>query len=551
MQHSAEISYALFEKEREHIKRKLCDEPWVRVDEYNNDKAEESISWYCGLIKNRNVQKALKDINWELHPGTGFPGCSISDSGNKRIVKYDRFCLVDAEPLIFDRDYSGFRASHTEVSEEFRFFHNLYYDETKNEYVKFDASGDEIPVIRFNNHAIEIRLKEIREFLAIKNMHLAIFFAHCRYTNVDLNKIPKECREELYTDKRTIYRFGINENSFAIDGYSTLSYLRGKKFVTPYPKSKINFWPYEKKKTQNYEEFIIGETSDGDSISYTCDPSKLADYFGANSNAPNYLTPVHFRRDVLQKYYNKSEIFSVEDALLRCGSKWILHIDNNHEDIVIVYLGDLGRDLPAKERAYWKTFNISPEGKLSRTKFMRDFMAEFSDPEGKDLIFKQEYELLNQKWKEKYSWSLFRELKPDDEHYFKNLRVLLNNSQSEFDSQILALAKVQIDSLNESNLVKNISNIPDDAGGITKLEGFLKENGFVDYKDGIETLRLIQGLRSTGVAHLKGSKYKNLAEKLNLSKKELRPMFSELLEQATDFLRIMQQNLDKLFPQLK
>jgi hypothetical protein len=532
---SEQRAHVLFTAEREHIKKRFGDELWVTAYSYSHDK-QQTTAFYCGLIRNSDVPKALTNMSWDLTIGSGFPGCSMSGFDKNRVVKYDRFGFEAAEPLVFIRDYVGFKKSNTEISEEFRFFHNLYYESKRNEYVKLDESGEETTIVRFDNGAVFIRLKEIRQFLAIKEMHLALFFDHFRHSNVDVATIPKKQLEEQFSDKRTVYRFGIKVDEFGMSDFPTTSFIFGKKMIEPFPKSKSGFWPYDSDQQEEYEEFIIGETPDGDHVTFTCDHKKLANYFGANPNAPNYLTPVFFRRDVLQKYYSAPERFSVEDSYLRCGGQWGLRMDNNHEDIVIVYLGDLGRDLPAKERSYWKPFNIPPKGKLSKAKFMRDFMAMPCDPEGKDLLLKQRYQQLNEKWAEKHGWPLFLPLKKDDVHFFQNLRVLLNNSQSEFDSQVLALAKVLVDALNEAEIEKHISKPADSARGIAKLSVFLTENGYSGNENGVDLLKLIQGLRSAGVAHLKGSNYQKLAEKLGLADKELRDFFSDLLSQATEFL---------------
>jgi hypothetical protein len=106
---------------------------------------------------------------------------------------------------------------------------------------------------------------------------------------------------------------------------------------------------------------------------------------------------------------------------------------------------------------------------------MRDFLGIPFDPQGRDLKFKQRYQQLNKKWKAKYGWSLFRELSSEDFHFFQNLRVPLNNSQSEFDLQILTLAKVLIDALNENKIEKNISPSPDTRKGIENFLFFLKK----------------------------------------------------------------------------
>ncbi|MBW4647617.1 MAG: hypothetical protein KME06_02810 [Kastovskya adunca ATA6-11-RM4] len=537
---SRELSHALFAQEREYIKDRLGDETWIKVYHYSQN-VQDTKFFYSGLIPNECVPEALQTTNWEVDISSGFPGCVRFGNGT---VEYSRFGIADAEPLVFIRDYVGFRESHPEISEEFRFFHNLYHEPRKNEFLKFDESGEEETIIRFQNETILIRLKQIRQFIAIKNAHLALLFDYIRYSNLDISTVPEDQRRGEYNDEQTIYQFGVTETS-SYSNYSTVSYLHGKKLLLPYPKSKSGVWPYSEDETEIYEEFQIGETPDGDPITFTCNGNKLANNFGANPDAPHYLTPVYFKRDVLQKYYNDPERFSVEDSYLRCGVSWGLRMDNNHENVVIVYLGDLGRDLPAKERAYWKVFNITPKGSLSTTKYMRDFLGVPFDPQGKDLNFKQRYKQLNQKWKAKYGWSLFRELSSEDSHFFQNLRVPLNNSQSEFDLQILTLAKVLIDALNENEIGKNISSIPDPPRGIAKFAVFLEEKNFVDCQEGLALLRDIQNIRSSGVAHLKGSNYSKLVKRLQLSEKELQRVFCDLLEQSAKFLEKLSSDIEQ------
>lgn len=472
----------------------------------------------------------MKNIDWEVGITEGFPGCVKFGDGS---IEYSRFG-IHAEPLVFVRDYVGFRDSHTEISEEFRFFHNLYYERARNEYLKFDVSGEEETIIKFQDEAVFIRLKEIRQFLALKEAHLALFFEHVRYSDANLSTIPEEEQRESYSSETTVYQCSLSR-ALHHSEYDTVAYLRGKKMISPYPKSKSGVWPYSESIKEVYEKFQIGETPDGEPITFSCDPSKLANSFGANPNAPDYLTPVCFKRDVLQKYYGDSERFSVEDSYLRCGVSWGLRIDNHHEKTVIVFLGDLGRDLPGQERKYWKVFNIAPRGSLSTTKYMRDLLGLPFEPQGLDLKFKQKYQQLNKNWQDKHGWPLFRDLAFQDSHFFQNLRVPINNSQSEFDFQILTVAKVLIDALNEKQIGKNISSTPEKPGGINKFEILLKEKGY-DYEEGIILLRNIQELRSSGVAHLKGSKYSKLARRLDLYNQELQRFFCDLLNQIILFL---------------
>ena len=66
--------------------------------------------------------------------------------------------------------------------------------------------------------------------------------------------------------------------------------------------------------------------------------TKVANYFGANKGAPDDLTPVCFRKEVLNDYYAQPEKYTVSDGYLTGGSLWSLYIDNNHPEAVMVFL---------------------------------------------------------------------------------------------------------------------------------------------------------------------------------------------------------------------
>src|SRR5207248_11179692 len=111
---------------------------------------------------------------------------------------------------------------------------------------------------------------------------------------------------------------------------------------------------------------------------------------------PHYLTPVHFRREVLGRYFDRPDRYRVDDGLLWCGTLWNLQIDNDHPDHVVVYLGDLGRDLPKAERPHWRLHNIPPDGPAeSETSFRRNRLAQWTDPASPDLILPRRLRELN------------------------------------------------------------------------------------------------------------------------------------------------------------
>lgn len=536
-----DTDFLLFRDQRPFIANQLGTDPYTCVYNFGNDQVN-TVTVFTGLLKKSQIKRALSTVDWEISLGDGLPCCCRHGAGSNAKVTYDRFGHNDAEPLIFVRNFD-FQPSYPEVSEEFRLFHNLHFNDKRNEYVKFDESGNEEAIIKYSSDRILIRTRELREYLSVRKRHLAIYFDVFRSSHMSLKEIPEDQILSEVHEKEYCYQICITGNSFGTDDYLTHSNLRGKKIINPLSKSKVSVWPYEEQKQEKFQEFIIGVDKDGENIYHTCDPDKLANFFGKNPKSPQYLTPIFFKREVLQKYYGNSSVFSVEDSFLRCGSTWGLRMDNHQPDVVIAYLGDIGKQLPESERVYWLHFNIPPTGKTSRVKYLRDFMAVAAEPEGADLLFKQEYKYLNEAWQKKYSWFLFRELAAQDKHFFQNLRLLLNNSQSEFDVQVLSLAKVLIDALNEADIEKRTSGLLSNSKGITKLETFLKAQGFPNIEQGVQFLRDLQSIRSTGVAHLKGSNFKNMYDRLQMDKRELKVTFEDMLHAGTAFLQLLNKQI--------
>jgi hypothetical protein len=179
---------------------------------------------------------------------------------------------------------------------------------------------------------VELRLREVREFLAIKEMHLAVFFDVVRYSTLDIDKEFADKQEVNFKEDLTHCNFHIQtKHNFPLfDEKTAFSRLLGKKLITPLSKERSRKFPYNEDEQKNFEDFIIGTDENSDPIIYTYNPDQLADYFGKNPDAPNYLTPVFFKREVLTKYYSNPDKYSIEDGYIRCAGLWGLRIDNNH-----------------------------------------------------------------------------------------------------------------------------------------------------------------------------------------------------------------------------
>src|SRR5262249_43935977 len=131
---------------------------------------------------------------------------------------YRRFGTDDGlEPLVYEREYDGVRPKHLELSEEFRHFHNLYLDAAKGEFLKGLDDGTEEAVWRIDGRLCELRLRELRQFLAIKRMHLVVRFWSWRESAIPVAELPQAELREDYRDTLTNYSYEARPHSRSSD----------------------------------------------------------------------------------------------------------------------------------------------------------------------------------------------------------------------------------------------------------------------------------------------------------------------------------------------
>ena len=497
---------------------------------------------YSALIPSVRIDPALSHSSWDLSHGQGLPGSEYGLSGS---MEYLRFGNSEGiEPLVIDRHFHGVRDDHVEISEEFRLFHKLYHDQQQGRYVKFDANGDETVVAILEQDLVKIRMKEIRQFLAIKEMYLSIQFECVAYSaetlaDLELARGAQKSREGL-----ACWSLSYNDWILGEPGRRTVSILDGKRMIAPLPKSKSGFEGFAEEQGRQYQDFIIGMNNDGEEISHTCNPDVLSDYFGKNPGAPHHLAAVSFRKQVLGKYYQEPSKYKIIDGLLSCGSLWSLDIDNHHDDKVCVQLGDLGY-LDYPEQLHWRSYNIVSETGFSVVAFRRDFLAQWADSDRPEHAFQGKYNKLVQVCQETLGWSLLRPLAEGDKYHLQNIRVPATDEQQDFDGLVLGLATILVDSINVEGLktLVPMEQHTDEDGeplrGIPLLNNVLTA-WEANQPDGhVVFLRNLQSLRSSGSAHRKGSNYRKVAARFGVGDKDLRTVFAGILWQAVETLNYL------------
>ena len=432
-------------------------------------------------------EEFIENSNWIGSFGGGTPTIIVSYSNGIESTDYDQYGGDnDKFPLIHLRDFHSMKKSYIDISEEFILYFNLYKD--KDNFILIDDGGNEsIAISIYGTEEVKIKTNLLFQFMSIKNYSLSLNFDLLEY----------EYKEEFnlnYSDVKCDYYKGNSE-------FGGFQKSIGKKII----KKSIEL----KKNDKKYGDFIIGIDKFGENLEFNSNYDNLSNNFVKKNGIPHYLTPIFFRKEVLEKYYSQTEKYTVIDGELYCGGKWMLRLDLNNPNFVTAYLGDLGRDLPYTEHHYWKSFNVPPNGKISEVEFKRSFMAEFTNPTDNVLIFKELLYKVNEHWNSKFQYDLFKQLNESDEHYYKSFRIPLTNEQKDFDGQILSLSKIILESINTKEINKyfrkNEIQTEDNLKGINGLKLYLKSIGFdaVEVDKEVGYFNMLYDLRSKLTAHRK------------------------------------------------
>jgi hypothetical protein len=525
----SDVERLLLKKHLETIEH-VFDGPWVTL--YRSEKSDRSsATFYSALVDPSVVEQILQTRSWEIMIGS--TGIGYSTSGET--AEYSRESRPGVEAFLVPRSFCSPQDSRFEICEEFRLFHALKENWATGKWFKADEDGENILVAEIGPDLIRVMKAPLLSFLRAKQMNLVVYFECDECLEGTKNPIPEAQREE---DVATADRRWGRHTALIFD--HILSRLMGKILLAPPPFPTAQQVHDEIFGRQKCEEFIIGYDDQGLPKAFTSNPDQLANFFGANPEAPQYLTPIHFDRRVLDRYYNDPDRFEVRDGELSCKHHWSMRIDNDIHDRVIVYLGDLGRDLPQKHQLHWKSFNLPPESSMSRTAYKRGMLAQPTDAEAPDHVFKTRFRRFQKGWQAKFGWDLFLPVAASDDDLMKRLRIPAADSIAEFDAQILILTKILNDSIN----VKTIRNVAgsgsEKEGSIALLGRYLSLSNYEHAKRAETLLRDLQTVRSTGAAHRKGKNYGKAIERLEVDKFGRKNAILLLLKDLSDMMKSIQ-----------
>ena len=428
-----------------------------------------------------------------------------------------------------------------------------FYDLRPNSgtYVAVDSAGEDVDVVRIVNDAwrpeISVSTRFLRNYLACKGRVLVR-----QHDNFVSLKRESSGLGTMYFPGGAVsgpcYAFhrGVDWSDELAE-----SRLFGKDLVMPFRERRDPLAPQKGRC-----EFIIGIDDqgmevvdayrDGDVMCIDASEDPFRDQYRCLTKYPvgdgecKYCVPVYFRHGILKKYHT-SDRHNVDGRNVSC-EQWRVQAYIHDSGIVEARLGDLAR-LPVCEQHYWRSYNVPPDGIGGREYggFGSTFVFAHGVSDGAGNFWKS-FKNFQKEFKRMFGFALFRPLSVDDEHRMGGIRVPLGDDPTEFEACIQNLAIL----LNDSIDVKQIKKLAEHGDRcapeqIQMLKLFLEHESLQTTI--IPPLLTIQELRSRGVAHPKGRKFKRIAKELELDDVGRSKFVVSLLAAITNALDAMLQDI--------
>ncbi len=491
---------------------------WVELVYRKQIRGEIDIAIFSAMTtKSRDelLQRELKFTGWPIRLGFGQP--SKYSGGDHYDTYLGNSEASDYFPIVFSRFKKKGEKASLELHQHFELYFNAFWnqiDKYKSELIvdDVDSRGKVIAVREVKNdlQCIRVEKKILKEYLAYRNCSLAQFH-DVRFRDFSLADKREICVKREVSEG-SLYEIDewYDENEEVTGALlSGCSIIRG--FSGPLVYDEMEGYG-------EFADFIIGlDEETGLPIISTCNPDKLNNFFRGGFDYHS-LDLAHFERKCLLEYYSDPAIFKVDYAHISKEHGWGLYYGISKERRVQIYLKDLAR-LPIKEQQRLKSYNVAVNDTMTAHRYARDVDAESRWP----TIEEEPIHVLMESYSNWISpmpwWSLFNPVHENDGHLLRQIRLPLEETETEFEQAILTYSRLFVDQINvkflKSKLDEKLLNGIN--GGLNFLEIYIHNVLHLRNSNSIlKPLRLLQRIRSSGAAHRKNSDYVKLLSKHNI-----------------------------------
>lgn len=271
-------------------------------------------------------------------------------------------------------------------------------------------------------------------------------------------------------------------------------------------------------------------------VSYPGPPNDRTAWPGAGND--NFLTPVYFRRQVLDHYLSEPHYYTVSDTQVGAGPMWSIPIAITERGHVQVWLGDLGRISEVAQR-HWQHYAITDDDAVPDWRIRRDLHVEWIGPprdEGVDRV-RAGVEKCNKAALSYCGVPLFTPVEGLNAQRIATLHRPLNDSQPEFQHQVTSLAILIVDHLNVEFL--QAVGAEGEGGPLSRLVAWISSTFSLadeDAKDIIGGVYAVYSIRSKVATHRAGSSGVEALERAGIDLDDLPAGFESLAQRAAKSL---------------
>ena len=507
---------------------------------------------YSVVIPSRSLRSSYVEdlMKWQGSPGDSWGyGYGFSKRGEPKHFISKPFdsnsskILARAQPLTFLRYFEGKgnRKGYIEASQFLTHLHDLHFMDERRAYCRVNKEGDIEEVIKIlyppeGGYITTIKQDVLDFHLFLNRSVLVRFFDRVVYDKEGGLDQKDQQRADFSDEKNEIYaRQGI---LISQKGQATSSWIRGFQVIRNKQPRKVMLArltgsDLEPKK---YETFISWDWKHERVAELSCDPHKLGNYF-VESDKPFETSPAFFKPDVLLKYKQDPEKYTLGQRHIGCRNSWYLQTyDVNEAGQVFTYLCYLG-DLPYNEQLHWKQYNENPKAGISERALKTDFKAEWDLSYEPLSELKASLERLSRNKGELWTCR--------DPSLYTQLNYVVSDSIKEWADEIQTLDKLVVEGLNYpyiKGLSQSLNCYDPKLRSVKLLGAILKAKGInnLETEQIIAPLGEIQFLRTKFSAHVSDTAEKDQIRKKIVSEHgTLKRHLRNLVEKTDKGIKIL------------
>ena len=504
---------------------------WIRIEEHYFEDYRHG-GRGAVLVGAADAPQALSGESWigrglgATGSGTDRDGCPRFDDG---LTVRDRG--IEVKFLVRVRDQHGLRDRVVEVSHSFLW----YWDAIEREdgWYYLNEAGQDQQLIRYevskDAWAVDVQALPLRRYLADSGQALIAQVDHVLKVSGD----DFQRAELAFESDWARFSWSCVANGLPGDR-PHFSRLLGQYAVRGSISAASLRWEFSNEEV-DYPELVYDiDPESGSLLKHTCDPDQLGTYFDSDDSRLHYLTPINFLPGVMEKYTSDPERFHVDSTSITCLDLWSVDLSINTADLIEVYLGDIGRDIPARDWPHWLSYNVRPEGAMQKDRFRRDFLAQSAsseDPIGEMKALRRQ---VNEVAINVFGGPVWRELEESDRVEFERLSFV--TTPQSLKIAILSLCKAFIESIDCASIQRFTSASAESESSLARMEDLFEALG--GSRASVEPLRALQHVRSKGgIAHMAGRGRADALSRLGIDNMTPKDAFETIIVRVLSTLR--------------